>query len=665
MSRHQRNVSSVTTVPITSFFNFIIITFIITNISCVHSINELCPGRCKCEDEYLRAACVFASLEVVPIQLNPEIQHLDLSNNRIGSLTLAFGFYDNLQSLDMSSNVIHTLGSENFLLQKHLINLNISNNKIKTISKSALIGLESLNTLDLSNNNISDMDPQTFRYTNELEYVDLSGNSLMSLPDGLLKNLPKIKILKLRHNSLLQVPKLNLELAPSLQLLDLSDNLILEIGRDSIPFLRSLVTLNLANNVIRSISDGAFERLPALLYLNIEGNNLTVIPTDALSRLSVLSHLILSHNPLTTLNSLAFRNLFELKILDLRQCELTMINQRAFADNINLEEVLFDGNHQLQYLPSRVLYNARYLKTVSLRYCKLSTLEPTHFPVDDLKTLRVGGNPFVCNCSLHWLWNVIHTEEQRNKTKLWVDSDEIICNDPEFNGKLLNSLMESSLRCRLSTLYLSILAAGCLAATATILGLIAWITRVKRRKRLPFAPPNRPELLVYVGQSPRAPEKNLLNERYSGNRRLIEQNHDGLYDLPRQNDNKNIGMINNFNYQMNSNSNGLYEMPQDCCRSASSSFLGSIDDSKVFHDELGDKKNCRSNIEGIYAVTDVTGMLRDNRGVKQYRMNDNLNSKQQNRTPFSSGSNSEYDLDYEYGYRNAATSNERPHVAFV
>ncbi|XP_008210038.1 leucine-rich repeat and immunoglobulin-like domain containing-NOGO receptor-interacting protein 4 [Nasonia vitripennis] len=492
----------------------------------------LCPPRCRCDDESLRGSCAYGGLDTVPIQLNPEIRQLDLSGNRISGLHMAFDFYGNLESLDLGSNLIHTLGSNNFRLQQRLVSLNLSSNAIRTLAKTALHGLAGLKSLDLSNNNITEMDEQAFRYTSELERLDLSGNSLTSLPSGLLRNLHRIRSLVLSRNSLLEVPASNLALAPSLERLELSDNLVQELAHDSLPSLPALTHLSLANNVLRSVADDAFDRTPGLLQLDLSGNNLTSVPSPALGKLTVLTGLLLSRNPLGELRNLAFRNLFELRSLELNDCSVYWVEPRAFADNVNLERISMDGNRELAELPARVLYAAGNLRWVSLRRCNLASLQPTQFPVDGLTALRVGGNPLVCNCSVHWLWNVLRAEERRNETRLELDSQEIICADEEFAGKALINLPEGSLRCRLSPLYLSLSAAGCLAATAAILALVAHITRAKRRKRVPaYAAPTRPELLVYVG---RANDGLVDKHQESYSRRLIARTEDLVYEAANQ-----------------------------------------------------------------------------------------------------------------------------------
>lgn len=598
--------------------------------------NGLCPTQCRCDDESLRASCAYAGLEVVPIQLNPEIKHLDLSNNRVGNIHLSFGFYGNLETLDLTSNAIHTLGSDNFVFQKNLVALNVSGNSIRALAKNALQGMDSLRELNLASNNISDLDEQAFKSTSELEVLNLSDNSVTSLPEGLLRNLHKIRTLVLNRNSLLEIPMDNLALAPSLENVDLSDNLIQELDRDSLPSLPSLVSLDLANNVIRNIAEDAFDRLPDLLSLNLSGNNLTSVPTSALARLRVLSHLVLSRNPLGTLDAAGFRNLFELRSLELNDCTLTSVHARAFADNVNLERISLDGNRGLKELPARVLYSARYLKWVSLRRCSLSTLQPTQFPVDGLSSLRVGGNPLVCNCSVHWLWNVIRAEERRNESRLELDTRDIICADEEFAGKPLIALSEGSLRCRLSPLYLSLSAAGCLAATATILALIAHLTRTKRKKRLAYTAPNRPEFLVYVGRNNDELDKNNA-ESYS-RRLLTRNNEDTPYDTPR-------GKMGQPSPPQPPDTN-IYETPRYTRPGRR--------DPELYGGQTE---------EGVYAVADVTD-LRDEQPevLSLYRMQTPATTAAATR-PNNHRVDYGYDYDYDYDYEPPLP--EKPHVVFV
>ncbi|KAL7294357.1 hypothetical protein TKK_0012365 [Trichogramma kaykai] len=658
----------------------------------------LCPSICKCDDDTLSSSCAYAGLDIVPIQLNPGLRQLDLSGNRISSLHRTFDFYGNLASLDLSSNLVHTLGANNFQSNGHMVSLNLSSNALSTLAKNALHGLKMLRELDLSSNNISDLDPQAFRYTTELERLDLSGNSLTSLPDDLLRNLHKIRVLALKGNSLLEVPSPNLALAPSLEFLDLSDNLIQELGGSvAVPSLPALATLSLANNVLRSLADDSFERLPGLRSLDLSGNNLTYVPTGALARLAVLDTLLLTRNPLGGLRDLAFRSLFELRSLELEDCSINFVEARAFADNVNLERISLDGNRELNELPARVLYAAGNLRWVSLRRCSLGSLQPTQFPVDGLQTLRVGGNPLMCNCSVHWLWNVLRDEEQRRNlsdggSRLEIDSAEIICADEEFAGKALLRLPEGSLRCRLSPLYLALSVAGCLLATIGILALVAYVTRMKRRKRVPtYAAPTHPELLVYVGRANDGlPEKH--HESYS--RRLIARTEDLVYEAANQDyqrsgsssgrksgsespDSRETNVYETPRYSRPSpapRSNGFNSFYQQQIQAGappppplSTNHLSSSSSSQhspyATANEMlyGEKQqpaslavangNCLQPQEGVYAVADVTNYHEDPSTL--YRMQ-RQQRQQQHRHPY------EYS-EYEY----EPPLPPKPHVVFV
>uniref|UniRef100_A0A6V7ISL2 LRRCT domain-containing protein n=1 Tax=Bracon brevicornis TaxID=1563983 RepID=A0A6V7ISL2_9HYME len=413
------------------------------------------------------------------------------------------------------------------------------------------------------------------------------------------------------------MPSNNLVLTPKLITLNLANNLIENVPADSLSSLKNLKYLNLASNMIRSIADDAFKQLQELTYLSLEDNYLTKVPTITLSNLNALSSLILSKNPLSTIESQAFGNMLELKHLDLRECKIKNIDAIAFTDNANLETIYLDGNRELEELPQKVLYGSyKNLKTVSIRNCHLSTLQPTQFPVDQLTTLRLGGNPLVCNCSVQWLWSLIHTEEERNETHLSLDSDEIVCADEEFFSKPLKTLTEGSLRCRMSTLYLTLSAAGCLMATGIILALIAYVTRVKRQKRPSFAPPNRPELLVYV-------EPN--TDTAKSQPRLIARKEEELYDLPHG--------------KPTVDHESFYEAPYCNPRSTTTT---------------------RSTTEGVYAVADVTD-LRDTppEVLSLYRIHQNTPA-----SPKPSRTRRTLPTGYDYEYR-PPLPHHKPHIVFV
>lgn len=51
---------------------------------------------------------------------------------------------------------------------------------------------------------------------------------------------------------------------------------------------------------------------------------------------------------------------------------------------------------------------------ISIRGNDLRTLDAAHFPLDRLHRLRLANNPFVCNCSLLWLWRLTNGQINEN-----------------------------------------------------------------------------------------------------------------------------------------------------------------------------------------------------------------------------------------------------------
>ncbi|RZC38339.1 LRR 8 domain containing protein [Asbolus verrucosus] len=297
------------------------------------SDGALCPARCRCNDETLSASCGSAALEVVPIQLNPEVRHIDLSSNKITHVHFTFNFYDNLITLDLSSNKIKTLGSTNFESQRNLKHLNLSRNEIEKIFKDSLKGLRAVTTLDLSYNRLEELNWETFRELHSLQILKLSENRLVYLEEGLFK-------------------------------------------------------------------------------------------------------------------------------LD-RQELLQRIDTRAFVDNINLEKVWLDDNIAVDRLPTRLFHGNPRVTYLSVRNNRLTNIEVTHFPLDQLRVLKLAGNPLQCNCSLSWLWHLIQeqklkrlgeitnvTADDDGSGDLVVDLEDIRCAGPEpLTDVLLVDATESQVDC--------------------------------------------------------------------------------------------------------------------------------------------------------------------------------------------------------------------------
>ncbi|GLH02253.1 Toll-like receptor Tollo [Gryllus bimaculatus] len=416
----------------------------------------ICPSKCACDDEVLRATCESAGLEVVPIQLNPEVRSISLRGNRIVSLHMSFTFYMNLRWLDVSRNRVASLGARVFEFQEKLVHLNISGNEVSTLSKDAFRGLRSLRVLDLSDNLLEALPAAALVDTPDLAELYLASNRLLSVPSGALRRLPALK------------------------LLGLSDNLLEALEEEALPALRDLRALHLRGNVVMRVHRAAFDGLPALQTLDLSDNNLTSVPTAALAKLARLADLDLSGNALPALEPVAFQSLFELRRLRLsRLPRLRRVDARALADNVRLESVQLDDTG-LDTLPARLFHDRRALVHIS-------------FPLDQLRSLALGDNPLHCNCSLLWLWLLTRRQlevEARNASAeaaaaaaagggggsagdaggaatLHLDVDAIRCAEPEpLRYKLVAEAPEAAVRCDASWLSVIIVAIVVLALFA-------------------------------------------------------------------------------------------------------------------------------------------------------------------------------------------------------
>lgn len=417
--------------------------------------STLCPARCACDDALRAASCANASLEFVPIQLNPEATHINLTHNSISNLLYTFQFYTQLTVLDISHNKIQDLGSKNFENNVDMTHLNLSHNFLKRLDVNTFVGLKKLVDLDLSNNQILNINIESFKDLSVLERLDLSGNKLVSFELDTFEPLSSLKVLALKNNSILDIPSSNLIHLIRLEFLDLSQNLIQQIPKQGVPYLKELKHIDLNSNIIENIDQLGFQNLPALRHLDLSDNNMTSIPTSALSKLSNLSHLYLSGNFFQNVTALSFQSLFHLRHLHLsRLFELEKIDTRAFVDNINLQKIWMNENIKVREVPSRLFHGNPKITHIYIKNNALETLEASHFPIDRLQELEISGNPFVCNCSLLWLWKLgreceINMKKTDNSSViLKIDYEDVKCAAPEhLKGDLLVSILESEFGC--------------------------------------------------------------------------------------------------------------------------------------------------------------------------------------------------------------------------
>lgn len=66
-----------------------------------------------------------------------------------------------------------------------------------------------------------------------------------------------------------------------------------------------------------------------------------------------------------------------------------------------------NDNEQLADFPGNLFHGNLNLIELSIKNNKLYQLDAIQLPLDQLRKLSLADNPFVCNCSLIWLWQLI------------------------------------------------------------------------------------------------------------------------------------------------------------------------------------------------------------------------------------------------------------------
>lgn len=125
-----------------------------------------------------------------------------------------------------------------------------------------------------------------------------------------------------------------------------------------------------------------------------------------------------------------------------------------------------NDNEQFSDLPVHLFHGNSNLMELSLKNNNFYQLDAVQLPLDQLQKLSLADNPFVCNCSLIWLWRLIKsstvtTEEEamdmgNNKSNLLIiDKDSIGCdiiiknddNNVKIIRKMLLDMSEADIAC--------------------------------------------------------------------------------------------------------------------------------------------------------------------------------------------------------------------------
>lgn len=335
----------------------------------------------------------------------PSLTSLNVSSNGISNMSLlkvTFQPMENLTSLYLTDNSLHSLSDGLFEPLVKLQNLDLSRNLLNTLESHSFKGLVSLTNLSLSKNRITNLPSDIFQSLRVLKYVDLSFNLLVQFDDIVL---PSVTLyLNLSHNILETFP--NSVGRTNVVTFDLNANSISRLSRVPMLFLESVKFLDLSMNKLSEIENGAFKGLDNVEILNLSFNQLGVnLSLDIFKGASKIIHLDLSHNNVTNVDFM-----FSYGTLDNVE-SLTLANNPIYG--------VTDMMNKLANMPSPAL------RSLDLSRCRIRNVSVVAFKgflnlgsvdlsenrievFDPLET-KVGAqfsllsNPLVCSCVMAWL----------------------------------------------------------------------------------------------------------------------------------------------------------------------------------------------------------------------------------------------------------------------
>lgn len=385
-----------------------------------------CPNGCQCNDKTLFVRCGEGHLDVLPIALNPSIQRLIITNNKIKTIDSSIQFYVELHFLDLSYNHLSHIPARTFYYQQKLQELDLHHNKIGSISDRSFMGLSALKVLNLRENFLNELKAGVFSSLLMLEDLIIGANRIARIDPKAFDGLASLRVLYLEDNVLTVVPSPSLGHLPSLAELYLGINSFTSIARGSFINLSGLELLSLSGASIFNISQEAFRGLEVIRFLDLSNNRLQRIPTTELSTLTRLEELSLGQNDFPNIPENAFIGMNNLRRLEITgSLELNAIQAGAFATNMNLETLTISSNKALVEVQDGAISGLPNLRHVNLKGNAITTIAEGLFPWNELYTFDLSENPIICDCRVVWLRNYL---VQRNTNQ---SQETVICNEPE------------------------------------------------------------------------------------------------------------------------------------------------------------------------------------------------------------------------------------------
>ncbi|XP_012271983.1 toll-like receptor 6 [Orussus abietinus] len=332
------------------------------------------------------------------------LQILNLRHNEIATIPVdALSPMSNLHTLELASNRLVHLDAYSLNGLFALSHLALDSNLLETIHPDAFRNCSGLEDLDLSRNNLKTV-PVALHDTRMLRTLDLGENRIESLEEPGFKGMSSLYGLRLIGNEIGNVTRYALAELPALQILNLAKNKIERVEEAAFADNPALQAIRLDANLLRDVSD-VFRRSPGLLWLNLSDNAIELFRYDFFP--DTLQWMDLHGNAIESLGNAQPRS--RLRTLDVSFNKITKIHSKSLPNSI---ELFLINDNAVEVVEPHTFFGKENLTRVDLYTNRISKMDLSALllaQVPDDKSLPefyIGGNPFICDCSMEWLQGV-------------------------------------------------------------------------------------------------------------------------------------------------------------------------------------------------------------------------------------------------------------------
>jgi len=379
----------------------------------------------------------------------------------------------NVTQLSFVGVSVDTLNTATFGNATLLKNITWQNSGIVQLQQGTFYKLKNLNLLDLSKNMLHTVHEKTFHPLSELKLLNLSHNMLHDLPENIFEGLDKLEELSLSYNEFHVIPFQVFAPLKLLKLLDLSYNTIALISNDFFLQNQLMISLFLQGNHLTALSSQSFAGMYNLRVLDLSNNTLHHLPRNLFGSLRNLQYLNLGKNLLNELSSNSFYGLNQLVWLNLSDNPIQCLPTKLFSPCSNMETLII-ANTQMKILLDTDLNGLVNLKTLiinknmylreiddytlvqcpKLQYIDLSGNNLTKLPqslstLTHVQKLNLASNPWTCDCRMLWFL-------QWSKNLTLVQS-ELQCASPSYIDAKRSNMLHTlrGLNCKATQLVSS------------------------------------------------------------------------------------------------------------------------------------------------------------------------------------------------------------------